>query len=57
MAAPLEVHERHHRHEMSDVEARRRGVESDVAGDRALCEGLSGLLRVLEEKVPPFKLV
>jgi hypothetical protein len=57
MAGTLQVDETHHDHEVPDVKARRRRVESDVPGDRTGGESGRGALGVLKEQAAPGELV
>src|SRR5207302_10817150 len=57
MPEPLQPRERHQRHQISDVKARRGGVETDVRGDLFLREQFRETVRHVVHEAAPRELI
>jgi hypothetical protein len=55
MAGSLHPRERHDRQKRSDVEARRGGIEADIAGERTLGERFSDPVGSVVKHLAPFE--
>ena len=57
MTVPLEAHQQHDDEQVTDVQTRRRRVETDVAAHRTTVQNVADLIGVLIEQATPFQVV